>query len=89
MPLNKYIAHGGICSRRDAGELVKSGKVKVNGEVMTNPAYKVQEADTVVANGKKVLPKVNLVYILLNKPKDYITTTDDPQERKWLMMEAY
>jgi 23S rRNA pseudouridine2605 synthase len=85
MPLNKYISHGGICSRRDAGELVKAGKVKVNGETMTNPAYKVQEKDEVVANGKKVLPKVNLVYILLNKPKDFITTAEDPQGRKTVL----
>ncbi len=85
MPLNKFVAHGGICSRRDAGELVKQGKVKVNGEVMTNPAYKVQETDTVTVAGKKVTNKVNLVYILLNKPKDYITTAEDPQGRKTVL----
>lgn len=85
MPLNKFIAHGGVCSRRDAGKLVKSGKVKVNGVVITEPGYKVQETDDVYANGKKVTNKHNLVYILLNKPKDYITTTDDPQERKTVL----
>jgi 23S rRNA pseudouridine2605 synthase len=85
MPLNKFIAHGGICSRRDAGELVKSGKVKVNGKVITDPGVKIQEGDEVVANGKKVTTQHNLVYILLNKPKDFITTVDDPQGRKTVL----
>jgi 23S rRNA pseudouridine2605 synthase len=85
MPLNKYIAHGGVCSRRDAGELVKAGKVYVNREQITDPGYKVQEGDEVFANGKKVTPQVSLVYILLNKPKDFITTADDPQGRKTVL----
>ncbi len=85
MPLNKYIAHGGICSRRDAGELVKSGKVKVNGQVVIDPGFKVKEGDDIVANGKKVTPQHNLVYILLNKPKDFITTVEDPQGRKTVL----
>ncbi len=85
MPLNKYIAHGGICSRRDAGELVKSGKVKVNGQVIIDPGFKVKEGDDIVANGKKVTPQHNLVYILLNKPKDFITTVEDPQGRKTVL----
>lgn len=85
MPLNKFIAHGGICSRRDAGELVKSGKVMVNGKQVNDPGYKVQEGDTVTANGKKVTTQVNLVYILLNKPKDFITTSEDPQGRKTVL----
>ena len=85
MPLNKYLAHGGVCSRRDAAELVKSGKVKVNGEVVTEPGYKVQPTDKVTAAGKKVTPTGNLVYILLNKPKDYITTAEDPQGRKTVL----
>ncbi|RYZ23213.1 MAG: rRNA pseudouridine synthase [Chitinophagaceae bacterium] len=85
MPLNKYLAHGGICSRREAADVVKSGKVQVNGEVVTEPGYKVQETDKVTFSGKKVTPTGNLVYILLNKPKDYITTTDDPQQRKTVL----
>ncbi|RYY90539.1 MAG: rRNA pseudouridine synthase, partial [Chitinophagaceae bacterium] len=85
MPLNKYLAHGGVCGRREAAELVKSGKVLVNGAVVTEPGYKVQESDTVTFGGKKVTPTGNLVYILLNKPKDYITTTDDPQQRKTVL----
>ncbi|RYY38426.1 MAG: rRNA pseudouridine synthase [Chitinophagaceae bacterium] len=85
MPLNKYLAHGGVCGRREAAELVKGGKVQVNGEVVTEPGYKVLESDTVTFAGKKVTPTGNLVYILLNKPKDYLTTTDDPQQRKTVL----
>jgi 23S rRNA pseudouridine2605 synthase len=82
MPLNKFIAHGGVAARREAAELVKNGLVKVNGTVVNEPGYKVSPADVVTVNGKKVQPQHSLVYILLNKPKDYITTTDDPQKRK-------
>jgi len=85
MPLNKYLAHGGICSRREAAELIKDGKVKVNGKVVTEPGYKMTDGDEVIANGKKVFITKDLVYILLNKPKDYITTTDDPQKRKTVL----
>lgn len=85
MPLNKYLAHSGITSRRDAAELIKDGNVKVNGEVMLTPGYKMNDGDQVTVNGKKIQPVKNLVYILLNKPKDYITTTDDPQKRKTVL----
>ncbi|MER3463940.1 MAG: rRNA pseudouridine synthase, partial [Chitinophagaceae bacterium] len=85
MPLNKYIAHCGVCSRRDAVELIKNGKVKVNNEVITEPGYKINDKDAVFVSGKKVHPVRNLVYILLNKPKDYLTTTDDPQQRKTVL----
>ena len=85
LPLNKYIAHSGVCSRRDAAELIKQGKVTVNGQFVTEPGTKVQPADTVKVSGKKVTISHNLVYILLNKPKDYITTTDDPQGRKTVL----
>ncbi len=85
MPLNKYMAHCGVCSRRDAVELINTGKVKVNGTVATEPGYKVKETDEVIYNGKKLFVTKNLVYILLNKPKDYITTTDDPQGRKTVL----
>lgn len=85
MPLNKYLAHCGISSRRDAADLIKDGKVKVNNTVVIEPGYKVQPTDQVIANGKKVQISKNLVYILLNKPKDYITTTDDPQKRKTVL----
>jgi len=85
MPLNKFIAHCGLCSRRDAAELVKLGRVKVNNETVTEPGHKVSAKDEVRVNGKKVSLATNLVYILLNKPKDYITTTDDPQKRKTVL----
>ncbi|MBS1662722.1 MAG: rRNA pseudouridine synthase [Bacteroidetes bacterium] len=85
LPLNKYIAHGGICSRRDAADMIRAGKVSVNGKVITEPGTKVLPTDTVKANGKKVTISRNFVYILLNKPKDYITTTDDPQGRKTVL----
>ena len=85
MPLNKFIAHSGVCSRRDAAELIKSGKVKVNGEVVTEPGRKVTLKDSVTVGPKKVYPVNDLVYILVNKPKDYITTTDDPQQRKTVL----
>jgi 23S rRNA pseudouridine2605 synthase len=85
MPLNKFIAHAGVCSRRDAAELVKSGKVSVNGKVVTEPGHKVNNAVEIKVNGKKITTQKNLVYILLNKPKDHITTTEDPEGRKTVM----
>jgi 23S rRNA pseudouridine2605 synthase len=85
MPLNKFIAHAGIAARRDAAEMVKKGMVRVNGELVTEPGHKVSAKDEVKVNGKKVFLAKNLVYILINKPKDYITTTDDPQGRKTVL----
>ncbi len=85
MPLNKYLAHCGVCSRRDAVELIKTGKVKVNGKLITEPGHKVTDKDDVNFNGKRVYVQKELVYILLNKPKDYITTSEDPQGRKTIM----
>ena len=85
MPVNKYIAHSGICSRRDAAELVKKGEVTINGKVVIDPGTKILEGDIVIVNGKKVVPTKSFVYILLNKPKDYITTTEDPQGRKTVL----
>lgn len=85
MPLNKFVAHAGITSRRDAAELVKSGSITVNGKQITEPGFKVSRTDEVKYNGKKITSQKNLVYILLNKPKDFITTTEDPQGRKTVM----
>jgi 23S rRNA pseudouridine2605 synthase len=85
MPLNKFIAHAGIAARREAAEMVKKGMVKVNGQLITEPGHKVSSQDDVRVNGKKISLVKNLVYILLNKPKDYITTTDDPQGRKTVL----
>ena len=85
MPLNKYIAHSGECSRRDAAELVRKGKVKVNGELVLDPGYRVLHDDKVTMSGKKLTPQKGMVYILLNKPKGFITTNEDPQGRKTVM----
>jgi 23S rRNA pseudouridine2605 synthase len=85
MPVNKFIAHSGICSRRDAAILVKEGKVTVNSEVATDPGMKVSSTDVVKVNGKKATPSKNFVYILLNKPKDFITTVEDPQGRRTVL----
>ncbi len=85
MPLNKFIAWCGVCGRREAVDLIKEGKVTVNGTVITNPPHRVSRTDAIKVNGKKVSVQKNLVYILLNKPKDYITTTDDPEGRKTVM----
>lgn len=85
MPLNKFLAHSGHGSRRDAAALIKEGKVEVNGEVMTNPGYRVQPKDVVSVGGKKARPQKELVYVLLNKPKDYLTTTEDERGRRTVM----
>ncbi|HTL08468.1 MAG TPA: pseudouridine synthase [Chitinophagaceae bacterium] len=85
MPLNKYVAHAGICSRRDAADLIRQGEVRVNDVVVTEPGTKVSSRDNISFKGKKITPSKNLVYILLNKPKDYITTLDDPEGRKTVL----
>jgi len=85
MPLNKFIAHAGISGRREAAEMVKEGKVQVNGSLVYEPGYKVSASDKVLVKGKQVFLQKNLVYILINKPKDYITTVEDPQGRKTVL----
>ena len=85
MPLNKYMAHCGLSSRREAIPFIKEGKVTINGEIIKEPGHKVQPRDVVIFNGKQLFVTRNRVYILLNKPKDYITTTDDPQKRKTVL----
>jgi 23S rRNA pseudouridine2605 synthase len=85
MPLNKYLAHCGVCSRREAADVIKTGVVAVNGKLITEPGHKVTDKDEVKVNGKKIFIQKELVYILLNKPKDYITTSEDPQGRKTIM----
>lgn len=85
MPLNKFLAHCGVASRREAATLVSEGKVKVNGKIVTEPGCKVNEKDEIRYNGKKLLVTKNQIYILLNKPKDHITTTNDPQNRKTVL----
>lgn len=82
--LNKYLSECGVASRRKADELIKEGKVKVNKSLVTELGAKVSDADVVEYCGKKV-EKLPLVYILMNKPKDYLTTTEDPNNRKKVM----
>ncbi len=79
--INKYIADAGVCSRREADQLISAGKISVNGNVVTALGTKVSENDTVTYNGK-VLKAERLKYILLNKPKNYITTVKDTHDRK-------
>lgn len=85
MRLNKYVAHSGVCSRRQAGDFVKEGLVKVNGKVETNPAYQYQKGDVVSFRGKDIKPEERLVYLLLNKPRNVITTMQDERGRKTVM----
>lgn len=82
--LNKYIANAGVCSRREADTLIANGEIRVNDEVVTELGTKVKPTDRVTYQ-KKVLNPEKPVYVLLNKPKDFITTTDDPQERRTVM----
>lgn len=80
--LQKYLASCGIASRRKAEEFIEAGRVKVNGKVITNMGEKVVAGrDKVVCDGKPVTPETELVYVLLNKPKGYVTTLSDPQGR--------
>lgn len=83
--LNRFIANAGICSRRKADELIAAGVVSVNGEPVTELGFKVDPAKDVVRYNGESLKREKNVYVLLNKPKDYITTTDDPHERKTVM----
>lgn len=82
--LNKFLAHSGVASRRKADELISQGLVKVNGKVVTEVGMKVNLRDKVEFEGKEVQPE-RKVYILLNKPKGYITTTDDDKDRRTVM----
>jgi len=82
--LNKYIADAGICSRREADVLIESGVVKVNGVIVTQLGTKVSQTDKVMFGGE-TLSREKLRYILLNKPKGFITTSDDPLDRKTVM----
>ncbi|MFN8279963.1 MAG: pseudouridine synthase [Saprospiraceae bacterium] len=81
MRLNKFVAHCGICSRRQAAELVKDGKIKVNDRIELNPSYEVQDKDKIFYNHERIFPQTKKIYILLNKPKNYITTVKDEKTR--------
>ena len=82
--LNKFLANAGICSRREADEFIQAGAVKVNGEVVTELGTKVMRTDEIFFHEAPVTLEKK-VYVLLNKPKDYVTTSDDPQQRKTVM----
>jgi len=82
--LNKFLANAGVCSRREADEFIQAGVVTVNGEVVTELGTKVMRTDVVKFHDEPVLLEKK-VYVLLNKPKDYVTTSDDPQQRKTVM----
>lgn len=83
--LNRYISNAGICSRRKADELIAAGVVSVNGEIVSELGHKIDPANDQVRYNGELLKREKKVYVLLNKPKDYITTTDDPQERRTVM----
>lgn len=82
--LNRYIANSGVCSRREADNLIRMGVITVNGKVITELGYKVNPGDKVRHEGK-LLTAEKPVYILMNKPKGYLTTTRDPRERDTVM----
>ncbi len=82
--LNKYLAHAGIASRREADELIRTGLVSVNGEIITEMGHKVKPGDEVKYNGAKIHQETKR-YVLLNKPKDYITTVSDDRGRNTVM----
>ncbi|WP_228414532.1 pseudouridine synthase [Chryseobacterium sp. SNU WT5] len=82
--LNKYIANSGICSRREADDLITQGLVEVNGKPVTEMGYQVQKTDRVVFDGQGITPE-KPVYVLLNKPKGYISTTKDDKARKTVL----
>jgi len=82
--LNKYLANAGVCSRREADEFIKAGLVKVNGEPVTELGTKVRRADEVTFHGEPVKLE-HKIYLLLNKPRNCVTTADDPQERLTVM----
>jgi 23S rRNA pseudouridine2605 synthase len=85
MRLNKYLAHAGLCSRRKAVDHIKAGEVKVNGKVEINPAYEVQVTDKITFKGENQKISKSKVYILLNKPKNTVTTVKDERGRPTVM----
>lgn len=82
--LNKYLANAGVCSRREADEYIQAGNVKVNGEVVTELGTKVTRKDTILFNDQPICLE-RKIYVLLNKPKDTVTTSEDPQGRQTVM----
>ena len=84
MRLNKFLANAGVCSRREADDFIQAGVVSVNGQIVTELGTKVLRSDSVLFHDQLVTIEKK-VYVLLNKPKDYVTTSDDPQNRKTVM----
>jgi len=85
MRINKYIAQAGIASRRKADELIANGNVKINGAVMKEPGYDVQDGDKVEVNGKLLSGPKKMEYVLINKPLGMVTTVDDDKDRLTVM----
>jgi 23S rRNA pseudouridine2605 synthase len=85
MRLNKYVAHCGVASRRETAELIKEGKVTVNNVVVKEPFYQIKPGDVVHYKGKAIRPEGKMVYLLMNKPRNVITTTDDERGRKTVL----
>lgn len=85
MRLNKYVALSGIASRRAADDLIRNGKVWVNGNEILEPGYRIKEKDRVTYQGKIIRPDKNMIYLLMNKPKDTITTAHDEKGRKTVL----
>ncbi len=82
--LNKYLSNSGVCSRREADVLIQTGVVSVNDKIITELGYKVQPGDVVKYDGGLIRPE-KMQYVLLNKPKNFLTTMDDPQGRRTVM----
>ena len=85
MRLQKYISRCGIASRRHAEEMIREGRIRVNGKVVTEMGMTVSALDLVECDGKPIVPEENPVYIMLNKPGGYVTTVSDPEGRKTVM----
>ena len=80
MRINKYIAQAGVASRRKADELIENGNVKVNGAVLREPGYDVQEGDRVMVNGREISGAQKMEYVLINKPLGMVTTVEDDKD---------
>ncbi|MEO7174829.1 MAG: pseudouridine synthase [Saprospiraceae bacterium] len=83
--LNKYVAHSGLCSRRKAADMIKEGRVEVNGAIQIDPSVLVTDIDKIVIGGNAVKRQTQLVYLLLNKPKNTITSLDDERDRSTII----
>jgi 23S rRNA pseudouridine2605 synthase len=85
MRLNKYVSNAGICSRRKADELIAAGDITVNDEIIKEPGHRVQPGDTVIYKDRKIFPRKNFIYVLINKPRGVITTLSDEKGRKTIL----